>query len=78
MRYFLNIRTTDGLSPDPEGDEFSDADQLFEHAKQVVEELEQEFPSDAKDARIVLIALEVMDETGAMIFNLPVNPGSTR
>ena len=78
MRYFFNIRTEDSLLVDEHGDEFSDIDQLFEHAKLTVEELEQEFPLDAKDARFVLVALEVMDETGAQIFRLPIHPCTCR
>ncbi len=72
MRYFLNIRTKDGLISDPEGDAFSDIDQLLEHAKQVVQELEQEFPINAKNAHFILVAMEVVDESGALIFNLPI------
>jgi hypothetical protein len=73
MRYFLNIRTKDGLIVDPEGDAFSDIDQLLEHAKLVVQELEQEFPVNAKDARFILVAMEIVNETGGLVFTLPIN-----
>lgn len=73
MRYFLNIRTKDSLIADPEGDAFSDIDQLLEHAKLVVQELEQEFPVNAEDARFILVAMEVVDETGGLVFTLPIH-----
>ena len=74
MRYFLNIRTKDSLIPDPEGDAFSDTDALFEHAKQVVADLERNYPGDTQDeTAIVPIALEVVDELGMLVFRLPVN-----
>ena len=78
MRYFFNIRTEDSLLADEHGNAFDDIDQLFEHAKLTVEELEQEFPRDAKDARFVLVALEVVDETGAQIFRLPIHQCTCR
>ena len=77
MRYFLNIRTQDGLIRDPEGDAFSGIDQLHAHARQVVEELEREFPGDAKDAHFILVMMEVVDETGALVFSLPINAGNS-
>jgi len=74
MRYFLNIRTKDGLIPDPEGDEFADTDALFEHAKHVIADLERNYPADTPDeTAIVPIALEVVDELGVLVFRLPVN-----
>jgi hypothetical protein len=77
MRYFLNIRTKDSLIRDPEGDAFYDVDQLLAYAKQVVEELEREFPIDAKDAHFILVMMEVVDETGAVVFSLPIHaPGA--
>ena len=74
MRYFLNIRTTDSLVIDDEGDVFSDIDQLFDHVKSVATDLEREYPADeATELSVVPVALEVADETGALIFCLPIN-----
>jgi len=74
MRYFLNIRTKDSLVIDDEGDVFSGIDQLFDHAKSVALDLQQEYPADASDEwSVVPVALEVADETGALIFCLPIN-----
>lgn len=78
MRYFFNIRTEDSLLVDEHGDEFADIEQVFEHAKTTVEELELEFPRDAKNARFLLVALEVMDESGAEIFRLPIHQCTCR
>ena len=74
MRYFLNIRTKDSLVTDDEGDVFSDIDQLFAHARNVASDLKREYPSDGADAwSVVPVALEVSDETGALVFCLPIN-----
>ena len=74
MRYFLNIRTTDSLVIDDEGDVFSDIDALFDHVKNVASDLEREYPADGADEwGIIPVALEVADETGALIFCLPIN-----
>ena len=79
MRYFLNIRTKDSLVTDDEGDEFSDIDRLFDHAKQVVAELEREYPSDSNDELAVIpIALEVSDENGVLIFRLRIHSCTCR
>ena len=74
MRYFLNIRTTDSLVIDDEGDVFNDIDQLFDHARNVALDLEREYPVDKTDEwSVIPLALEVADETGALIFCLPLN-----
>jgi len=74
MRYFLNIRTQDSLVTDDEGDVFSDMDQLFDHARNVASDLRREYPVDEADAwSVVPVALEVADETGALLFCLPIN-----
>jgi hypothetical protein len=80
MRYFLNIRTNDSLVIDEEGDVFGDIDQLYAHATSVVSDLEREYPAaEAGEWSVVPVALEVTDETGALIFTLPIsrrrNPG---
>jgi hypothetical protein len=78
MRYFLNIRTTDSLVIDEEGDVFSDIDQLFDHARNVALDLEREYPADKSDEwSVIPVALEVADETGAVLFCLPINANST-
>ena len=74
MRYFLNIRTTDSLVIDDEGDVFSDMNALFDYVKNVALDLEREYPADDTDAwSVIPVALEVADETGALIFCLPIN-----
>lgn len=74
MRYFLNIRTRDSLVIDEEGDVFSDIDQLFDYAKTVALDLEREYPADGTDEwSVIPVALEVADETGALLFCLPIN-----
>jgi len=74
MRYFLNIRTTDSLVIDDEGDVFSDINALFDHVRNVASDLEREYPADSADAwSIIPVALEVADETGALIICLPIN-----
>ena len=78
MRYFFNIGTEDSLLVDEHGDEFANIDQAFEHAKVTVEELELEFPRDAKNARFVLVALEVTDQAGTEMFRLPIHQCTCR
>lgn len=74
MRYFLNIRTKDSLVTDDEGDVFSGIEQLFVHASKVASDLRQEYPDDETDEwSVVPVALEVADETGALLFCLPIN-----
>jgi hypothetical protein len=74
MRYFLNIRTQDSLVTDDEGDLFSGIAQLFAHASNVAFDLKQEYPGDATDEwSVVPVALEVADETGALLFSLPIH-----
>lgn len=76
MRYFLNIRTTDSLVIDEEGDVFGDIDQLFDHARNVALDLEREYPADAGDeGAIIPVTLEVTDETGSVIVCLPIHAG---
>lgn len=78
MRYFLNIRTTDSLVIDDEGDVFHDIDQLFDHARNVALDLEREYPADKTDEwSVIPVALEVADETGAVLFCLPINANSS-
>jgi hypothetical protein len=74
MRYFLNIRTKDSLVIDDEGDVFSGIDQLFAYATSVALDLKREYPADVTDEwSVVPLALEVADETGAVVFCLPIN-----
>ncbi|HWU56213.1 MAG TPA: hypothetical protein VN175_11975 [Rhizomicrobium sp.] len=74
MRYFLNIRTKDSLVLDDEGDVFSDIGQLLDHARNVASDLKREYPDDGIDAwSIIPVALEVADETGTLIFTLPIH-----
>jgi hypothetical protein len=74
MRYFLNIRTSDSLVIDEEGDVFNDIDQLFDHARSVVSDLEREYPAEGTgEWSVIPMALEVADETGAVLFCLPIN-----
>lgn len=74
MRYFLNIRTKDSLVIDDEGDVFNDIGQLFDHARNVASDLKREYPDVARDPwSVIPVALEVADESGALLFCLPIN-----
>jgi len=74
MRYFLNVRTIDALLIDDEGNEFSDLGEACNYALQVAAELAREYPRQPGNRfSIVPLALEVMDEFGALVFRTPIH-----
>ena len=74
MRYFLNVRTLDSLLVDDEGDEFPDLAEVCKHAIEVASELAREYPRQRGDRwTIVPMALEVMDQAGALVFRTPIH-----
>jgi hypothetical protein len=74
MRYFLNVRTIDMLLVDDEGDEFPDLGEVCRHALEVASELAREYPRlPAHRSTIVPLALEVMDESGSLVFRTPIH-----
>jgi len=74
MRYFLNVRTIDALLVDDEGNEFTDLGEVCRHALEVASELAREYPRLPADrATVVPLALEVMDESGNLVFRTPVH-----
>lgn len=74
MRYFLNVRTIDTLLVDDEGNEFSDLGEVCRHALEVASELAREYPRlPVHRSTIVPLALEVMDESGALVFRTPIH-----
>ena len=74
MRYFFNVRTTDAVLADDEGNEFSDISQASKYALQIAAELAREYPRQSgEQSTIVPLELEVMDESGALIFRTPIH-----
>ena len=74
MRYFLNIRTIDSLFVDDDGDEFPDLAEVCKHAIAVASELAREYPRRPGNRwTIVPLALEVMDQAGALVFRTPIH-----
>ena len=74
MRYFLNVRTIDALLIDDEGNEFTDLSEVCRHALEVASELAREYPRQpAHRSTIVPLALEVMDDSGCLVFRTPIH-----
>ncbi len=74
MRYFLNVRTIDALLIDDEGNDFPDLGEVCRHAIEVASELAREYPRPpAHRLTIVPLALEVMDESGTLVFRTPIH-----
>ena len=74
MRYFLNVRTSDALLIDDEGNDFPDLGEACNYALQVAAELAREYPRQPGNQwTIVPLALEVVDELGALVFRTPIH-----
>jgi hypothetical protein len=74
MRYFLNVRTIDTLLLDDEGNEFPDVSEACKYAVQVAAELAREYPRQPGNQwTIVPLALEVMDQSGMLVFRTPIH-----
>ena len=74
MRYFLNVRTVDALLVDDEGKEFSDLGGVCLYALEVASELAREYPQPPVHRSTILpLALEVMDESGNLVFRAPIH-----
>lgn len=62
------------LLVDDEGDEFPDLGEVCRHALEVASELAREYPRlPAHRSTIVPLALEVMDESGSLVFRTPIH-----
>jgi hypothetical protein len=73
MRYFFNVRTIDTVLIDDEGCEFQDINETCKYALEVAAELAREYPRQPKyRSTIVPLAVEVMDQSGAMVFRTPI------
>jgi len=74
MRYFLNVRTIDTLLIDDEGNEFEDLGEVCRYALEVASEPAREYPrAPMHRGTIVPLALEVMDESGTLVFRTPIH-----
>jgi hypothetical protein len=73
MRYFFNVRTIDTVLVDDEGNEFQDLNEACKYALEVAAELAREYPRQPKDrSTIVPLAVEVMDQSGLLVFRTPI------
>ena len=73
MRYFFNVRTIDTVLIDDEGNEFQDFNDACKYALEIAAELVREYPSQPKNrSTIVPLAVEVMDQSGKLVFRTPI------
>jgi hypothetical protein len=67
-RYFFNTRIGQELIPDPEGEDLRDADQAWEAARTMIQELLHEQPDHP---HLLAASLEVTDEAGDVVLEFP-------
>ena len=72
MRYFLNIKSKDAQLLDQEGEEFPTMEVAHRYARQLVLDLEREFPREG-GTDFVPVSLEVFDEMGVPVFRMPLH-----
>jgi hypothetical protein len=73
-RFYFNARIGDELIRDPEGEELRDADQAWEFAHSLALELLLE---EAEQPLLLTSSVEVMDENGEMVLDLPLIEAAT-
>ena len=76
MRYYFHIRAKEGLVPDDDGMEFDTVDAAREEALQSRRELSRESWDTGPQGR--LLSIDVVDQTGTVIFSLPMHSGAPR
>ena len=73
MRYFLNVRTNNSLLVDQKGGEFADLSAACVHAMRIALEVARKYPRrPGGEFASVPLALEVMDQKGAVVFRTPI------
>jgi|JI10StandDraft_1071094.scaffolds.fasta_scaffold36462_2 hypothetical protein len=71
MRFYFHIRSEQKTIPDREGTDLADIADARREGLECVRELESEFPRSS--AAVALKSVDVADETGAVLFSLPVD-----
>jgi hypothetical protein len=67
-RYFFNTRIGDDLIPDTDGVELRDADQAWEMARTMIQEVLRD---QRNELNLLTASLEVTDERGEIVLEFP-------
>ena len=74
MRFFLNVRANNTLLVDEEGCEFPDLSAACVYAMRIALELARKYPrKPAHQLASYPLALEVVDQRGALVFRTPIH-----